>query len=659
MKKLQLLLILILFQISVFGQLNPESQKVLDTFRQLEMQNWNEARLQTAQHRGDSTIDVKFYHLDIEIAIDSAYISGSVLCRFTPTVNNLDQITLDLNRALTVSNVSEAGTSFSQNGDSLIINLDDNYNPGDLIDIRINYEGIPVMAGGYKGLRYETHGNEEPIIATLSTPYLAHYWYPCKDGPDDKADSVYIDVSIHDETVNGIEMIAISNGILESTSISGNKKTFSWRHRYPIVTYYVMVAISNYKQFEDQFVNNSGDTIPLIYYAFNEVLQAQQEGVEDMPEAIGFFSEKYGDYPFTEEKYGMTQLGYYGAIENQTNTIINSMDKNWFMTSVHELAHMWFGDMITCETWNHAWLNEGFATYSEALWIENQSGESVYKSYMNNLQYFGDGTIYLENSQDTFNIFTAIIYYKGAWALHMLRNVVGDELFFQSINNYASDTNFMYKTTITEDFQEVVETTCEMDLDYFFEEWIYGEYYPYYYYNFLQNENGKLFVSLYQKQQEIYEDAFPVFTMPVELSIHFNDQTDSTVTVWNDEQLQEFEFNFPDKEVIQVYVDENRKILRKQSYNPDIPVGINQSSANDKILVYPNPFNNSLSVYINKPLSTPYHIKVFDIAGKQIMEGQILNKTTSLNTEELPAGIYLYTISNNMNPVKSGKIFKR
>ena len=659
MKKLQLLLILILFQISVFGQLNPESQKVLDTFRQLEMQNWNEARLQTAQHRGDSTIDVKFYHLDIEIAIDSAYISGSVLCRFTPTVNNLDQITLDLNRALTVSNVSEAGTSFSQNGDSLIINLDDNYNPGDLIDIRINYEGIPVMAGGYKGLRYETHGNEEPIIATLSTPYLAHYWYPCKDGPDDKADSVYIDVSIHDETVNGIEMIAISNGILESTSISGNKKTFSWRHRYPIVTYYVMVAISNYKQFEDQFVNNSGDTIPLIYYAFNEVLQAQQEGVEDMPEAIGFFSEKYGDYPFTEEKYGMTQLGFYGAIENQTNTIINSMDKNWFMTSVHELAHMWFGDMITCETWNHAWLNEGFATYSEALWIENQSGESVYKSYMNNLQYFGDGTIYLENSQDTFNIFTAIIYYKGAWALHMLRNVVGDELFFQSINNYASDTNFMYKTTITEDFQEVVETTCEMDLDYFFEEWIYGEYYPYYYYNFLQNENGKLFVSLYQKQQEIYEDAFPVFTMPVELSIHFNDQTDSTVTVWNDEQLQEFEFNFPDKEVIQVYVDENRKILRKQSYNPDIPVGINQSSANDKILVYPNPFNNSLSVYINKPLSTPYHIKVFDIAGKQIMEGQILNKTTSLNTEELPAGIYLYTISNNMNPVKSGKIFKR
>jgi len=659
MKKSNLLILLILLQISVFGQLTPESQKVLDNFRQLEMQSWNETQQRALHHRGDTNIDVKFYHLNIEIAIDSAYIRGSVFCHFTPTVNNLDQISLDLNRALTVSNVTGSATSFSQNGDKLNINLDDTYNPGDLIEIRIYYEGVPVMAGGYKGLRYETHGNDEPIIATLSTPYLAHYWYPCKDGPNDKADSVYVDITIEQQTINGIPVKAVSNGVLDIVSYSGNKKTYYWQHRYPIVPYYVMVAISNYNRFEDEFINNSGDTLPLVYHAFNEDLQEQQEGVEDMPEAIGFFSEKFGDYPFLAEQYGMTQLGYYGAIENQTNTITNSMEPSWFMTSVHELAHMWFGDMITCETWNHAWLNEGFATYSEALWVENQSGESAYKSYMNNLQYFDEGTIYLENSQDTFNIFTAIIYYKGAWTLHMLRNIVGDELFFQSINNYASDSNFMYKTATTEDFQEVMETTSNMDLDYFFEEWIYGEYFPYYYYNFMQNESGKLYVSLYQAQQDLFEDAFPVFTMPVDLTIQFTEGSDSTVTVWNDEQLQEFEFNFPDKEVTLVYVDKGRKILRKHSYKPDIPVGINALSGNNEVLVYPNPFSNSLIIHGNWKQSNLRQIKVFDISGKQVLAQELHGKTTRLNTENLPQGIYLYTITDNNNPIKSGKIFKR
>lgn len=659
MKKPYLLSLLILLQLSVFGQLTPESQRAMDTFRQLEMKNWNEARLQARQVRGDSNIDVKFYHLYIEIATDSAYISGSVSCRFTPTVNNLSQITLDLNRALTVSSISGAATSFFQTGDSLTVNLDDNYNPCDLIDIRIYYAGIPVLAGGYKGLRYENHGDNEPIIATLSTPYLAHYWYPCKDGPDDKADSVYLDITIRQQNLNGIPMKAISNGVLDLVSYSGNKKTYHWQHRYPIVPYYVMVAISNYQQFSDEFVSEAGDTLPLIYYAFNEDLQEQQQGVEELPEAMGFFSEKYGDYPFFDEKYGMTQLGFYGAIENQTNTITNSMETSWFMTSVHELAHMWFGDMITCKTWNHAWLNEGFATYSEALWVENQSGEMAYQNYMSNLEYFLDGSIYLENAQDTFGIFTAIIYNKGAWALHMLRNVVGDSLFFASMNNYALDTNFRFKNAVTQDFQEVVETTCELDLDYFFEEWIYGEYYPYYNYNFIQNGDGKLYVSLYQKQQDIHEEAYPVFTMPVDLTIIFNGHPDTTVTVWNNEQWQEFEFDFPNKTVDFVNIDENRKILKASVYDPGIPVGIGQSLINNDVLVYPNPFNNTLTIQLNGQQETQYQISIFGVSGKLLRKQKLDENTTHFGTATLPKGIYLYNISDNNHPVKTGKIIKR
>ena len=659
MKKTYLLTLLILLNINVFAQLSPESQAIMNNFRQLEMKSWNESRLQALQTRGDSSIDVKFYHLSIEIAIDSAYISGNVLCRFTPTINNLDQITLDLNRALTVSSIGGPADSFTQNGDSLIIDLDNTYNPGDLIDITIYYEGEPVMAGGYKGLRYETHGNNEPIIATLSTPFLAHYWYPCKDGPNDKPDSVYVDITIENRIVNGIEMKALSNGVLDSVSYSGTKKTSYWRHRYPIVTYYVMVAISNYEAFGDEFINEAGDTLPLLYYAFNEYLQSQQEGVEDLPEVMGFFSGKYGDYPFFDEKYGMTQLGYYGAIENQTNTITNNMNKNWFMISAHELAHMWFGDMITCKSWNHAWLNEGFATYSEALWVEHQSGREAYQDYMSDLRYFGDGTIYLENPLDTFNVFTTIIYDKGAWTLHMLRNVVGDELFFQSINNYTMDTNFRYKNATTADFQQVVETTCNTDLDYFFEEWVYGEYFPYYYYNFKQTDDGKVFVSLYQAQQDQHEEAYAVFSMPVDITFVFSDRPDTTISVWNDEQLQEFEFDFPGQIVDFVYIDQNKKILSVQVYNPEVPVGVGENDARKQSGIYPNPFDNTLTVQVKRQEKSLYQIKIYSISGMLMMEQELGRATNHLNTSELASGVYFYSITNNQISISSGKIIKR
>ncbi len=542
MKKLIIFLLSISYFTHIICQETNESQEIMNSFRQLEMKSWNEFRLNAEKQRGDANIDVKFYELDVEIAIDSAYIIGHVLCRFTPTVEGLEELHLDLNGALTVTSISEPSTSFSQENDQITIQLDQTYNPGDIIDINISYHGKPKLAGGYKGLRYETHGSNEPVIATLSTPFVAHYWYPCKDGPEDKADSAYINITIEDREVNGIHLMAVSNGQLELESTSGNKKTFYWRHRYPIVTYYIMVAISNYVHFEDEFEFEEGETMPLDYYAFNEDLEEQQLGVVDMPEAIGLFNNKFGQYPFSNEKYGMTQLGYYGAIENQTNTITNSMEPAWFMTSVHELAHMWFGDMITCETWNHAWINEGFATYSEALWAEHDGGFNAYKSYMNNLQYFDDGTIYLENPLDTFNVFTAIIYYKGAWALHMLRGVVGDELFFESLNNYATNPDFMYQTASTEDLQNVFETTCNIDLDYYFDQWIYDEYYPIYHYNFVQLSN-KLYVMLYQAQEELYGRR-PVFEMPVQLRVDFSDNSDTLITVWNDEQLQQFDFEF-------------------------------------------------------------------------------------------------------------------
>ncbi|MDB4303951.1 M1 family aminopeptidase, partial [Desulfosarcina sp.] len=605
--------------------------------------------------KGDTNIDVKFYYIDITVGVWSPYIEGDVQIIFESLINNLETFSISLNSALTVDNVSAPCESFYQDGDMIIITLDDEYQTGEQIDLTITYHGVPVLAGGYKGMRYETHGSNEPIIATLSTPYLAHYWYPCKDGPQDKPDSVYMDITIPDEVVNGQELMGISNGILENTIDNGDTKTFQWRHRYPIVTYYVMAAISNYTSFEEQFIGNSGESFPLVYYVFQESLSSAQAGVADLPEVIQFYSDVFGEYPFSNEKYGMTQLGFYGAIENQTNTIQNNFSSSWFYVSIHELGHMWFGDMITCADWHHSWLNEGFATYSEALWDEHKYGFESYKDNMETNEFWEGGTLYLQNAADTFNTFQSIVYSKGAYAVHMLRGVCGDDIFFEALTDYSQNPDFMYGNASTEDLQMVYETATGMDLQFFFDQWVYDEYWPFYHYNFQQNSENGLFVMIHQAQEELYGYR-PVFEMPVQLRINFTDGTDSTVTVWNDEQTQQFYLEL-EKEVSSVNLDPDKWILRKSQINPNLPVGISDNIVEDKVKVFPNPFSSELTIQLDDSFSKNQEITILDISGKTIYSFSHINSDVlfwngkSTNGNKAEPGIYFVRIKGDSEVV--------
>jgi aminopeptidase N len=624
----------------------------------LEFQTFKDFVAKNATFKGDTNIDVRFYYINISIGVESPYVDGSVLCRFEPLVNGLNSLTLNLNQSLTVDSISAPCNSYSQTGNEILIELSGSYNPGELIDLTIYYHGVPVLAGGYKGLRYESHGNNEPVIATLSTPYLAHYWYPCKDGPEDKPDSVYMDITIPNLTYNGIDITAVSNGVLDNIIDNGDTKTFQWRHRYPVVTYYVMAAISNYVHFQDEFNGTGGESYPLDYYVFNEDLSSAQQGTEDMPEVLQFFSDIFGTYPFSNEKYGMTQLGFYGAIENQTNTITNNMSPSWFLISAHELAHQWFGDMITCENWHHAWLNEGFATYSESLWTEHLNGYQAYLNYIHNEEYFNGGTLYLENAQDTFNIFQSIIYKKGAYTLHMLRGVVGDELFFEGLMNYATNPGFMYGEATTEDLQQVFEETSGIDLDFFFEEWVYDEYYPFYMNNWVQNEDNSAAVVIKQVQDNW--GYRPVFEMPVRIRFDLLSGADTTIIVWNDQQLQQYSFDLPEQ-LLNVNIDPEKWILRKEEYSPDIPVGISDDESGKGIIVSPNPFQSRLIIDIPNGKENSYRFTMFDVNGKTVSNTTIIpGKRTEIALKNTGNGIYFYRITGGTGKViKTGKILKR
>ncbi len=639
------------FLMSVLFPGNARSQKPesLLNFYESEQQSWREYIDKFEAFAGNSNYDVTFYYLNVEINIPSPFISGNVLCRFSATENNVQSIKLNLQHSLIIDSIAGNAGNYTVSGDSIFVTLNRPFQTADSGHIRVFYHGIPQLAGGLKGLRYTVHGNSEPIIATLSTPFLAHYWWPCKDGPGDKPDSVYVDITIADITVNGIPVVAVSNGVLENTITQHGKKTFQWRHRYPIVPYYVMAAISNYRLYQQTYNGNFGGTFPLDYYVFNEHLGSAQAGVAQLPQAIELFSDLFTPYPFQTEKYGMTQLGFYGAIENQTNTIINNMSLSNFDVAVHELSHMWFGDMITCANWHHGWLNEGFATYCEALWAEHLGGFAAYKNNMMSNQYFGSGTLYLQNISDPFQIFIGIIYQKGAYVLHMLRGVLGDSLFFESLYRYASNPAFRYGEATTEDFQGVCETVSGMDLDFFFEQWIYDQNYPAYQYSFSQNPASFQATVRIQQIQASYGAGWrPVFGMPVQLKFNYLNGSDTLVTVWNDQQDQSFAIDLA-AQIGSMEFDPDRWILRTAQYvvgianepfhhlPADYSIGQN----------YPNPFNPETSIRFSIPQAEHVKITVYNILGEE--KAELLDQRISAGTHivkfdgrGLASGIYFY-----------------
>jgi aminopeptidase N len=612
--------------LSVFAQ---KSEALLN-FYELEQQTWRQhiAGLQDAVLQ--TNFDVTFYHLDVEINITTPYIQGNVLCRFRAAENALQSIKLNLHHALAIDSITGNAANYITANDSIYITLDHPFQTGDSGEVQIFYRGIPELARGLKGLRYTTHAGDQPIIATLSTPFLAHYWWPCKDGPGDKPDSVFIDITIPDTLVNGIPLTATSNGVLENIILTGGEKTFQWRERYPIPPYYVMAAISNYQHFQQTYSGSQGENFPIDYYVFNEHLSQAQAGVAQLPEAMRVFSDYFGTYPFHSEKYGMTQLGFYGAIENQTNTIINNMSLSWFDVSVHELAHMWFGDMITCESWNHGWLNEGFATYCEALWAEHLGGFAAYKTNMQYNEFFGGGTLYLQDDSDPFNIFIAIIYSKGAYTLHMLRGVLGDSLFFNCLSEYTNNPLFRYDHATTEDFQNVCESVSGIDLDFFFEQWVYDEYYPNYEYSLSQNDSTfQATVTIHQTQGN--SGRRPVFEIPVQLFFKFIDGSDTLLSVWNNQQQQSYEFGFT-KKVSFISLDPDKWILRTTQQvavtaenQPGMPARF------ELLQNYPNPFNPETAIGYQLSAVSNVELSIYNLLGQ---------KVRTLVKQRQPAGYY-------------------
>jgi len=601
--------------------------------------------LSKVNYPGDSKIDVTYYGLDLSVTNSPRNITGAVTINAKVDTSSINNFFLDLQNVLTVDDVLLNGvsTTYTHINEKLHIDLDQAYNQGDEFSVEVFYHGVP-GSSGFGSFEFGTH-NGTPIIWTLSEPYGTSDWFPCKDTPADKADSSDVWITVVEN------LIPISNGTLEDITVNGDgTHTYYWKNHHPIAQYLISLAMTNYHQYDTYYKYSPTDSMVITHYTYPETFNGLKTLLDETDDMMEVFEEKFGMYPFIDERYGHAEMEWGGAMEHQT---CSSM--GFWGTGVisHELAHQWYGDMITCRDWHHIWLNEGFATYAEGVYIEAKNGQGAYNSFviseMNSARN-ANGTIWVQDISNVGEIFNgARSYAKGAIVLHMLRGVVGDSTtFFDILRAYSSDPDLKYGVATTEDFQEVAESVYGQSLEYFFQEWIYGEKYPRYTAGWSKTHlsGNEYRVNLNISQLVNPNPSF--FTMPVQIKVNTS-LGDTIVTVFNDQQNQDFEI-IVSGEPTSIVFDPNNYILKTVTVvtNVDDLTRPHEFALEQN---YPNPFNPSTKIKYQIPNASLVKLLVYDVLGNEVAtlidkEMQAGSYEVDFDASNLPSGIYFYTLNS-------------
>ena len=570
----------------------------------------------------------------------------------------LNQIVLDANnQSLTISGVQLNGISFTHIANELTIQLDRTYSPGEEAEVHIFYTHADIKDGAF----YASGG----FAFTDSEPEGARKWFPCYDKPSDKALT-----DIKAKVPLGARLG--SNGKLQDSIVDGNTITYHWVSRDPVATYITVLTASN--NFNLDIVNwtnpNTSEVIPIrFYYNNGEDPSYIKSIIGDM---TTLFSTKFGDHPF--EKNGFATLNNefaWGGMENQTLTSLCS--GCWSESLIaHEFAHQWFGDMITCATWADLFLNEGFATWTEAYWFENRQGYDYYKNKMlGYAQTYFNGNPHWAISSPSWAVTTpsvnvlfnySITYMKASCVMHMLRYTLGDSVFFPALKAYATDTvDFKHKSATIEDFKNKMEIESGQELDWFFDQWIYKPDHPIYknVYSINSGEKGNWLVHFTANQED--QAFLPYFQMPLELLVSFADGTDSLVRVFNSFGGQVFAFEF-DKEPNLVVFDPNNDILLKSGTTVTGIADAKADKPNFSLTISPNPFADVSKIGFNleKPAFVTFELfnntglKIRTLSEKYFISG---DHSIEFKSDGLPDGIY-FVVLRTATQTESIKIIK-
>ena len=491
-------------------------------------------------------------------------------------------------------------------------------------------------------------GTLERLGYTMTEPDDSPYWFPCLNDP-----SVKVPCRINVTVPRGY--LAASNGLLKQTIDNGDGTlSFQWEERHPIAMYLMAVTISKYSTFSHFYhrISNSSDSVEIKYYIWQADSAGQTYNAvtafTNVVDMMTFFSSVFGEYPF--DKYGMAAVYPFnaGGMEHQTMTTIH---RSWLADGgsqngiAHELAHQWWGDMVTCGTWADIWLNEGFATYSEALWEEHFYGLAQLKSLMSRIQNFGSPSwqVAIYNPPQQY-IFGDVEYSKGAWVLHMMRYLLGDSAFYNVFKTYRQ--RFEYKSATTDDFAAAASSVAGRDMSWFFNQWVYRKGWPIYAYQWNSSPEAggayKLTIAIQQQQTD------SIFQMPIQL-VAMGSGKDTTLLANDTMRNQSFSFVIPFSPDSVLFDRDGWILKRMAQFATNVGTGGELPSSFFLYQNHPNPFNPTTIISYYLPLDGTVALKIYDPLGREVrtlVSGREAAgyHETKFDGKGLTSGVYFYRV---------------
>jgi aminopeptidase N len=522
------------------------------------------------------TYDVLNYTIRTRFDVPAKAIMGEETVTLKPLAGGFRSFTLDASD-MEVSAViladTDAALKWSQTPEKLSIALDRAYEPADSISVHISYRAVP-QRGLYFIPQRKGSSGRSPRPAQIwsqGEPEDNHHWFPCYDFPDDKATSEqYI--------TTGANEVAISNGeLLETTDNADGTRTFHWRMDQLHSTYLISLVVGDYAKLTDTYKN-----VPLQYYTYPGTESVARRAFARTPQMMEWFSRALSyEYPYNKYSQTIVANFIFGGMENITATThadteilrygeedIGAATENLVS---HELSHSWFGNLVTTKNWANLWLNEGFATFMEASYKEHEQGRDAYLSELHD-----DATLYFQEDplryrrpvvSDRYrvpvDIFDSTLYKKGGYIVHMLREQVGDEVFWKALNTYLNE--YKYQSVVTTDLQHVFERVSGQRLDWFFDQWLYKAGYPELRVRSLYNPTTRV-LTLDVRQTQTPDQMTPaVFRLPVEIEIGTAASGARTERIEINQRAQQFTFKL-DGRPRMIRFDKGARILKKLDF---------------------------------------------------------------------------------------------
>lgn len=621
----------------------------------------------------DSThnFDVRFYRVDLKTTVLSGAFTARCRLELIARQDNFDTFSLHMVN-LVCDSVRREGNvcTFSTPSGRLLVDLDRPFRNGESLAVDIYYHrNAGTENRGYYWYAKGTQGIPHAVAYTVTQTDDSRYWFPCFDQPWDKAErGCQINVTLPDS------FVACANGTLDSVTVVGGWKTCWWTHRYPISTYLMCLAASRYTDWRVWFRRGS-DSMPVLYYVWPEDSSLAAGNFSRMIDMLEYFSADsvYDLYPFFTEKYGMVAVYPYpwGGMEHQTMTTIHrSWARNGSVNGIaHELSHQWWGDMVTCADWRNIWLNEGFATYSDELYEFHYRGLSAFRSLIaSRAQAYFD-----EEAHDPHPIYDpppghefdwGHSYCKGAWVQHMLRYVMGDTvlsrpgLFFQMLQQYGE--SLRYSNAVTAEYHRIAERVSGLDLDWFFNEWVYQLGYPNYRLGWHSRKSADGWELVVDLAQQNMSGAPACFHMPVEILVRFaSGDTLIRYDVVSNPQRNVFGVR---AQPVGVELDPNDWVLETHS----VQVGLEAEPAAGLqslwLSIAPNPGHSDIVCRYGLPTGSRVRVAVYDSQGRRVRclhDGQSSAGVHTLRWDrayqsgrQLSAGVYLIRLTTGAGQVE-------